>query len=64
MIERAFGRTGLRVGALGFGAGQIGGAELSEDQAGTILNRAVDLGVTLIDTARGYGLSESGSGGT
>jgi aryl-alcohol dehydrogenase-like predicted oxidoreductase len=58
MIVRDFGNTGLKVGALGFGAGHIGGAELSEEQAGTILNRAVDLGVTLIDTARGYGLSE------
>ncbi len=58
MIEREFGDTGLKVGALGFGAGHIGGPELSEEQAGTILNRAVDQGVTLIDTARGYGLSE------
>ena len=58
MITRDFGDTGLKVGALGFGAGQIGGAELTEDQAGTLLNRAVDLGITLIDTARGYGLSE------
>ena len=58
MIERDFGNTGLKVGALGFGAGHIGGPELSEEQAGTILNRAVDRGVTLIDTARGYGLSE------
>ncbi|GGR23913.1 hypothetical protein GCM10008957_39640 [Deinococcus ruber] len=31
---------------------------MSEDAAGTLLNRAVDLGLTLIDTARGYGLSE------
>ncbi len=58
MIERDFGNTGLRVGALGFGAGHIGGPDVSEDQAGTILNRAVDRGLTLIDTARGYGLSE------
>jgi aryl-alcohol dehydrogenase-like predicted oxidoreductase len=58
MISRLFGNTGLTVSALGFGAGQIGGAELTEDQAGTLLNRAVDLGINLIDTARGYGLSE------
>jgi len=58
MMERAFGTSGLRVGILGFGAGHIGGADMSEMQAGTLLNRAVDLGITLIDTARGYGLSE------
>ena len=57
--RRAFGDSGLSVPALGFGAGQIGGDDLSEHQAGTLLNRAVDLGVTLIDTAPGYGLSEA-----
>ncbi|WP_027480445.1 aldo/keto reductase [Deinococcus pimensis] len=58
MLEREFGNTGLRVSALGFGAGHVGGHDLGEDEAGTVLNRAVDLGVTLIDTARGYGLAE------
>ncbi|ULH17649.1 aldo/keto reductase (plasmid) [Deinococcus sp. KNUC1210] len=58
MLEREFGTSGLRVGILGFGAGHIGGPQMSEDEAGTLLNRAVDLGLTLIDTARGYGLSE------
>ncbi|TAE29498.1 MAG: aldo/keto reductase [Candidatus Kapaibacterium sp.] len=48
----------LPVSALGFGAGHIGGTNITENEAGTILNRAVDLGVTLIDTARGYGMSE------
>ncbi len=58
MIRRAFGNTGLEVSALGFGAGHIGSPDMSEVAAGTILNRALDLGVNLIDTARGYGLSE------
>lgn len=58
MQYRPFGRTGLTVSVLGFGAGHVGGHELTEDEAGTILNAAVDRGVTLIDTARGYGLSE------
>jgi aryl-alcohol dehydrogenase-like predicted oxidoreductase len=48
----------LTTTALGFGAGHIGSPEMSEDAAGTLLNRAIDLGVTLVDTARGYGLSE------
>ncbi|GGR53539.1 oxidoreductase [Deinococcus seoulensis] len=58
MEQRDFGTTGLRVSALGLGAGQIGDAALTEEHVGTLLNRAVDRGVTLIDTARGYGLSE------
>ena len=58
MIRRSFGKTNLEVSALGFGAGHIGSPDMTEDAAGTILNRAVDLGVNLIDTARGYGLSE------
>jgi aryl-alcohol dehydrogenase-like predicted oxidoreductase len=58
MIRRAFGNTNLEVSALGFGAGHIGSPDMTEDAAGTILNRALDLGVNLIDTARGYGLSE------
>lgn len=56
--KRELGTTKLQVSALGFGAGHIGGTNMTENEAGTILNRAVDLGVTLIDTARGYGMSE------
>jgi aryl-alcohol dehydrogenase-like predicted oxidoreductase len=55
---RPLGDSGLLVSALGFGAGQIGGPDLTEEEAGTVLNRAVDLGVTFVDTAPGYGLSE------
>ncbi|MFD3162725.1 aldo/keto reductase [Herpetosiphon sp. NSE202] len=55
---REFGATGLQVSALGFGAGHIGGNELTESEVGTLLNGVLDLGINLIDTARGYGLSE------
>jgi len=58
METRAFGKTGLDVSVLGFGAGHIGGAEISEDDAGRLLNEALDLGITLIDTAPSYGVSE------
>ncbi len=58
MQQRDFGNTGLTVSALGLGAGQVGGASLDESAAATLLNAALDGGVTLIDTARGYGLSE------
>jgi aryl-alcohol dehydrogenase-like predicted oxidoreductase len=56
--RRAVGNSGLRVSVLGFGAGHVGGDDLSEDDAGRLLNAALDLGVTLVDTARSYGRSE------
>jgi aryl-alcohol dehydrogenase-like predicted oxidoreductase len=58
MLVRPFGATGLMVSALGFGAGHIGGGDLSEDEASRVLGTALDLGITFLDTARGYGLSE------
>lgn len=58
MLYRDFGQTGLQVSALGFGAGQIGGERLTEEEVGRLLNQVVDWGITLIDTARGYGRSE------
>src|SRR5664279_1438483 len=58
------GRTGLKVTRLGFGAMEIrgsriwGGRPVSDDQARTILNAALDSGINLIDTANDYGRSE------
>ncbi len=58
MIKRKFGRNDFEVSAVGFGAGHIGGNELSDTDAGRLLNFALDNGINLFDTARGYGLSE------
>jgi aryl-alcohol dehydrogenase-like predicted oxidoreductase len=58
METRAFGNSGSEVSILGFGAGHIGGNEMSDADASQLLNAALDLGITLIDTAKGYGLSE------
>jgi len=58
MQRRAFGRSGLEVPVLGFGALQVGDPALPEAHAARLLNHALDLGLTLIDTARSYGLSE------
>lgn len=55
---RRYGQSDIEVSALGLGAGQIGDARLDEASVGKLLNAAVDAGITLIDTARGYGLSE------
>ncbi len=58
LAQRPYGNSGILVSALGLGAGQIGDARLDEAAVGSLLNAAVDAGITLIDTARGYGLSE------
>lgn len=55
---RNFGTTGLRVSALGFGGVQIGEKSVTEKEAEYLLKTALDEGINLFDTARGYGLSE------
>lgn len=58
MEKRALGATGLHVTTLGFGAMHLNDERVSEDHAGHLLNEVLDVGINLIDTARGYGLSE------
>jgi aryl-alcohol dehydrogenase-like predicted oxidoreductase len=58
MIFRNFGNTELKISALGFGAGEIGDYAVSENDSEKILNTVLDLGINLIDTARGYYASE------
>ena len=58
MEARALGRTGLRVSALGLGAGRMGDADLDQAAVDRLVGRALDLGVALFDTARSYGASE------
>jgi aryl-alcohol dehydrogenase-like predicted oxidoreductase len=58
MLVRPLGKTGLSVSALGLGAGGIGDPEMPEEAAEELLHTALDLGITLIDTARSYGSSE------
>ena len=54
MEHTTFGRTGLRVSRVAFGAGPIGYLGASEAQAGRILNLLLDRGVNVIDTAAAY----------
>jgi len=59
MIEkRSYGGTGIRVSALGLGAGQLGDERLSEAEAEALLLGAIDAGISLVDTAPSYGVSE------
>ena len=61
--RRQLGRTGLSVTALGFGAMDLGGMpaanEISDDEAGRVLNAVLDNGINFIDTAVCYGTSEA-----
>jgi aryl-alcohol dehydrogenase-like predicted oxidoreductase len=56
--RRPFGKTGLGVPALGWGAAAAGDPGLSENEAEALLNSVLDLGIGLVDTARSYGSSE------
>lgn len=58
METRPYGTSGISLPVLGFGAGLIGDGGMDENYVGYFINQIVDRGVTFIDTARGYGLSE------
>jgi aryl-alcohol dehydrogenase-like predicted oxidoreductase len=49
-----FGRTGLKVSRIAFGAGPIGYLAAAQDQASLVLNLLLDRGVNVIDTAAAY----------
>jgi aryl-alcohol dehydrogenase-like predicted oxidoreductase len=57
MKYRPFGKSGLNVSEIGFGAWALGGQWGSQDDSDSIaaLNTAIDLGVNFIDTAQVYG---------
>jgi predicted aldo/keto reductase-like oxidoreductase len=57
MQMRTLGKTGLQVSAVGFGGIPI--MRLSDDEAVGVVRHALDLGVTFIDTAAGYGDSQA-----
>ena len=61
-MTRALGRTGADVTILGYGAmelrGEPRGPEISDSDAGRLLNAVLDGGINLIDTSPDYGRSE------
>ena len=61
MEYRALGRTGLRVSALGFGCGDVGGLMVRGAPADRehAVARAIELGINYFDTAPSYGAGES-----
>src|SRR4026208_1154595 len=57
--------NGVRLSAIGLGTWQFGsrewgyGSDYAAEEAGRIVDRALELGITLIDTAEIYGFGES-----
>ena len=60
-VRVAIGRSDLKVSRLGFGGVPLGGLyqDLSEDEAGATVRRALDLGINYFDTAPIYGFGKS-----
>jgi len=58
VAQRTFGKTGLQVGILGFGAAPIGFEYVSDRTIDQLLGIAADSGINVIDTAAMYGDSE------
>jgi L-galactose dehydrogenase/L-glyceraldehyde 3-phosphate reductase len=61
MEYRTLGRTGLKVSALAFGCGDVGGLMVRGEPADRerAIARAVELGINYLDTAPSYGSGES-----
>jgi len=61
MEYRELGKTGLRVSALGFGCGNVGGLMIRGTAAERerAIARAVELGINYFDTAPSYGDGQS-----
>ena len=64
MRKVTFGRTGLSVSVLGFGAAPIGYLDTERERVARILNFMLDAGVNLIDTASNYPGAEEAIAGT
>jgi aryl-alcohol dehydrogenase-like predicted oxidoreductase len=61
MEQRALGKTGISVSALGFGCGNVGGLMVrgTPGQQRQAVQRALDAGITYFDTAALYGNGQS-----
>jgi aryl-alcohol dehydrogenase-like predicted oxidoreductase len=60
MRHRPLGRTGLTVSEIGFGCASYWGlSRFDEGEAVRLVHRALDLGITLFDTAPGYSRGEA-----
>ncbi|CAN5767087.1 aldo/keto reductase [soil metagenome] len=61
MITRVLGSSGIEVGTVGYGAMPLNweyGTPVGDEEAAAVVGRALDSGVTLLDTADCYGRNE------
>lgn len=58
LSRRTLGRTGEEVTVLGYGAMELRGPNMTDEQAETLLNLVLDSGINFIDTSIDYGQSE------
>lgn len=61
--QRSLGRSGLRVSLVGLGANNFGG-RLDLPASRAVIDRAIERGITLIDTADAYGERDGRKGGS
>ncbi len=54
MIQRTLGKSGLQVSLVGLGCNNFGG-RIDLEASRKVVHRALDLGITLFDTADAYG---------
>ena len=63
MESRTLGNSGLQISCIGLGTNYVGGyglyTDIDEDEGVRLVQRALDLGVTFIDTADIYGFGRS-----
>ncbi len=59
MEKRPFGKTGLQVTPIGFGAAEIGYLGVPQNECTALLTEILDLGINVIDTAACYADSEA-----
>ena len=62
MQQRNLGRSGLRVSVVGLGCNNFGGDRIDLEASRKVIHKALDLGITLFDTADVYGNGPRGEG--
>lgn len=60
MQQRSLGKSDLRVSVVGLGCNNFGGNRIDLEASRKVIHKAIDLGITLIDTADVYGNGNRG----
>jgi aryl-alcohol dehydrogenase-like predicted oxidoreductase len=60
MQQRNLGISGLKVSLVGLGCNNFGGSRIDREASRKVIHKALDLGITMIDTADAYGNGNRG----